>query len=490
MPRLNADTIAYATNVVACPYRPEAHGIGIVHLGLGAFHRAHQAWYTHGALASSAGDWRIASVSFRSVEISEALTEQDGFFTLAECDRLGAQLSIIGSIAEAYSLLTARQGVLDILVAQSTKIITITATEKAYCLAASLAEIDEGHDAIQHDIKDMETAISLPGFITLALEKRRTAGQSGLTILSCDNIPQNGQATRVSVLGVARLYDAGLADWIERHCAFPSSMVDRITPAVQAEALTDIESQTGLSDKAALLTERFSQWVIEDDFPFGRPDWAAAGAILVRDVTPFEEMKLRMLNGTHSLLAYAGHLAGKETIRDCMDDPAFKDLAKRHMDRAAASLSPSSDIDISTYAASLMNRFNNPNIRHETYQIAMDGSQKMPPRIFEPAMQLCSEGKPIDTMAFAMAVWLKYTQGLTDAGEKYPLRDPRETQLSQAVSCCSTGTELYEAALTLEGLIPADLAGNIRWRRHVVTALDLLFEQGASQAIKHFIHNT
>ncbi|MCP1168825.1 mannitol dehydrogenase family protein, partial [Limimaricola sp. ASW11-118] len=246
------------------------------------------------------------------------------------------------------------------------------------------------------------------GLLVEALRRRRGAGRAPFTVLCCDNLPENGALLRGGVLGFARRVDPEFADWISAEVAFPSSMVDRITPAATDDTRALARRLTGYEDAAAIETEPFCQWVIEDRFPQGRPDWEAGGAIFVEDVAPFERMKLRMLNGAHSLIAYAGFVAGHTLVRDAMASAALAALVRRHIAAAARTLGPLPGIDLAAYGAELAARFANPAIAHETYQIAMDGSQKLPQRIFGPAWDAQQAGRDLRPFAFATAAWARY----------------------------------------------------------------------------------
>ncbi|MCY4333878.1 MAG: mannitol dehydrogenase family protein [Litoreibacter sp.] len=281
-------------------FDPSKCGTGIVHIGPGAFHRAHQAVYTEDAMAQDGGDWRIIGVSPRSTSVADALEAQSGRYTLVTRGAEGTRYRVIQSIAGALALTHGVQPVFDHLIAPQTKIVSLTVTEKAYRSDAPMIAL-----------------------LLDALDHRRAAGLAPFTLLSCDNLPDNGAFLRKLVLDAATIRNAALADWIEEYCRFPSTMVDRITPAATPALEAEVAEQTGWADRMPVETEDFSQWVIEDDFVDGRPAWEVAGAELVKDVRPYEKMKLRMLNGAHSMLAYAGHLADLRYVRDVMSEPVL-----------------------------------------------------------------------------------------------------------------------------------------------------------------------
>ena len=357
-------------------YTPGDHGIGIVHLGLGAFHKAHEAAYTDTALAQGGGDWRIAGVSLRSPEPAAQLGPQNGLFTLIERSAEGSAARVIGSIAKAWCLGPDRDAVLAALTDPRTRIVSTTVTEKGYGIDRATGGVDPSHPAIAADLATPDAPIGVAGLLVWALEARRADGVPPFTVLCCDNLPENGKMLRGLLVGFARRATPDMADFIAEEVAFPSTMVDRITPAVTEATQEAAREMTGREDHAAIETEAFSQWVIEDEFPAGRPAWEAAGAMFVSDVRPYEEMKLRMLNGAHSMLAYAGFLSGCRHVSEVMADPALTALVRRHLEAAAATLPALPGVDFKAYAEALVARFSNPHLKHETYQIAMDGTEE------------------------------------------------------------------------------------------------------------------
>lgn len=465
-------------------YDPAAHGCGIVHLGLGAFHRAHQAAMTDTALAAAGGDWRIAAVSLRSRALAKAMAPQNGLYTLIERGPEGTSARVIAAIGRVIAADPA--ATLAALSDPMVRIVTLTVTEKGYGIDRATRAPDPRDPAVAADLVTPGAPSGVLGLLVAALGRRRAAGIAPFAVLSCDNLPGNGALLRDGVLGFAGQTDPGLADWIAEAVAFPSSMVDRITPAPTAETLAEAERQTGCTDLAAVETEPFVQWVIEDRFPEGRPAWEAAGAIFVADVAPYERMKLTMLNGSHSMLAYAGLLAGHRHVRDVMADPALARLVARHMAAAAALLPPLPGIDLEVYSAALRARFANPAIAHETRQIAADGTQKLPQRIFAPACQALDRGRDPAPFAFAFATaaWMRYALGTTDEGTPYPLADPREAEIRAALAGVPREAQAVSAALHgLPGLIPGALRDSPSWREAVAAALQPMLAGGMVAAI-------
>jgi fructuronate reductase len=465
-------------------YERDAHGIGIVHIGLGAFHRAHQAVYTDDALALSGGDWRIQGISLQGTGAADALQPQNGLYTLLVRGVADTQARIVGSLGGVIAAVRDRDAAIAALVRPQTRIVSLTVTEKAYGIDRRSRKVQALHPAISHDLEHFNEPIGAIGMLVKALRQRRADGTAPFTVLCCDNLPDNGHLIRAGVIDFAARLDPDLADWITREVAFPSSMVDRITPAPTAATLADARDKTGFTDLAAVETEPFSQWVIEDNFPGGRPDWGAAGALLVKDVAPYERMKLRMLNGAHSLIAYLGHVAGAAYVRDVMRDEGMASLVNRHLRDASATLAPLPGIDFSAYAQALVERFSNPAIAHETYQIAMDGTEKMPQRIFAPAVECLQQGRSARTFALAVAVWMRYCLGVTDCGTSYALRDPREAEI---LACIADQREspqaLADALFSLQDFFPEGLRSALLWRAEVVTILSMLLQHGVRAAI-------
>jgi fructuronate reductase len=452
--RLSAKSLP--TNGAAWPdYTPESHKAGILHLGLGAFARAHIAAYTDAALSASGGDWRIVGVSLRGTDVAGALNAQDGRYTLIvrgaeDCCR------VIGSVARVLSGPSVGRDVLDEMVRPDCRIVSITVTEKGYGILRT-GGCDPDHAAVRSDLANPSNPAGVLGLLAFGLKRRREGASPPFTVLCCDNLPDNGRLLRSAVIDFAqRAFDDELACYIADEVAFPSAMVDRITPRATPQTWMDAESATGCEDLAAIETEAFSQWVIEDRFPAGRPAWEAMGATFTDSVSPFEKMKLRMLNGSHSMLAYSGFLAGKTYVRDVMADAGLNRLVRRHL-RAAAKTLPPVAIDISDYAQALVERFSNPAIAHATHQIAADGTEKMPQRIFMPAIETLESGGDVSSFAFATAAWMRYGLGYRDTGEPYSVIDPRAEDIAAAVSGASDAREIFNAYAGMSALLPSAL---------------------------------
>ncbi|WP_380058317.1 mannitol dehydrogenase family protein [Falsihalocynthiibacter sp. SS001] len=474
------------SNVKPLEYTPSDHDVGIVHLGIGAFHRAHQAAYTDRVLAEIGGDWRITGVSLRSTQVADALNAQDGrYWLVTRSDQQGGapEFREIGSVANVLANQYGTAPIIDALVNSKTCVVSLTITEKAYGVDVATGNLNPGDPQISHDLSDPENPTGAIGLIVHALKLRRAADVPPFTVMSCDNLPHNGAIVRAAVVEFAKRVDPDLAVWISENVTFPATMVDRITPASTDALLQEVEQAVGACDNAAVETEPFCQWVIQDDFCNARPEWERVGALLVQDVEPYEKMKLRMLNGTHSMLAYAGYLSGCRYVRDVMAEPDLAVLVEAHMKAASATLAPLEGLDFASYTQELLRRFRNPNIAHETYQIAMDGSQKMPQRIFEPALDAQNSGADTRAFAFATASWLRYTSGKLDYGESFALRDPREAELLAANAKGDESAEgIVAAVFALPNLVPAALAEG-EFAENLRQYLDEIMHNGIKSAI-------
>lgn len=462
-------------------YDRDAAGVGIVHIGLGAFMRAHLAVYTDDALAAAGGDWRITAIGLRSRDAIDQLNDQNGLYTLLVRDAETAG-RVIGSIADAIHAPSDPEAVLATLAAPSTRIVSITITEKGYGIDPATGGLDVKVPAIAADLaSDLSVPQSAVGLIVAGLARRRAQGTGPFTALSCDNLPENGHILKRLVLDFARRRDGDLADWIAANASFPATMVDRITPPQTEKTLADARGLVGADDRAAIETEPFSQWVIEDDFCAGRPAWEKGGAVMVTDVRAYERMKLVMLNGTHSMLAYAGHVAGHKFVRETMADPDLKRLIDRHMRTAATTLDAVPGIDLDQHREALLARFANPTIDHPTYQIAMDGTQKMPTRIFDATLAAIDKGTDTKSFAFATAAWMAYVKGAIDGA--YAIRDPREAELLSEARSAASPEALLNALFALPGFVPDALKSQVDFRENVFSRLRVMLEDGMRAAI-------
>ncbi|MGN6537071.1 MAG: mannitol dehydrogenase family protein, partial [Mesorhizobium sp.] len=323
-------------------------------------------------------------------------------------------------------------------------------------------------------------------FIVEAIAHRRAAGVRPFTLLSCDNLPANGRTLKRVVSRFAALRDADLGPFVAGEIACPSTMVDRIVPATTDADRAAVSRTLGMEDAWPIMTEPFSQWVIEDDFPAGRPAWEMAGATFVSDVDPYELMKLRLLNGSHSTLAYLGYLAGHETVSDTMAAPGFATLVRSMMDEEVTPTLPRlPGIDIEAYKADLLARFRNPALRHRTWQIAMDGSQKLPQRLLGTIRDRIAAGVPFTRLALGVAAWIRYAAGSDEKGARIDVRDPLAETMRKRAQGCTSAAELAAAFLKMEQVFGTDLSANASFAAVVEAALTSLVRDGAAATVAH-----
>ncbi|WP_207479267.1 mannitol dehydrogenase family protein [Arenibaculum pallidiluteum] len=485
--RLHPDRLGSLPADVARPrYDRASLGTGIVHLGIGAFHRAHQAVYTEDAMAAQPGAWGISGVSLRSPDTRDALEPQGGLYTVAVRDAAGERLRVVGSVTELLVAPEDPEAVLVRLSRPEVRIASLTVTEKGYCHDPATGALDEDHPGIRHDLAEPHRPQTAPGFLIEALDRRRREGLAPFTVLSCDNLPNNGETAARILRRFAELRDPAFGRWFEDNVACPSSMVDRIVPATIDEDRASVARGLGLEDAWPVMTEPFTQWVIEDRFSAGRPAWEEVGAELVKDVRPYEHMKLRLLNGSHSCIAYLGYLGGHATVSDTMADPAYARLIRGLMDQEVTpTLHVPPGADLGRYKAALIERFRNPALKHRTWQIAMDGTQKLPQRLLGTIRERLAANQPIDRLALGVAAWMRYVTGRDERGEAIDVRDPMAPRL--AAIAAEAGTDpaaLVRGYLALREVFGDDLPRSPAFAEPVTAALGRLFAQGARRTVE------
>ncbi len=487
LPRLSSGTLAQISAGVTLPgYDRDGLRIGIVHLGLGAFVRGHMAVYTDDVLAMVPGDWGIAGVSLQRPDQRDHLAPQGGLYTTLERDGAGVRARIIGSLRQLLVAPENPDAVVAAMADAGCRIVSLTVTEKGYCHNPATGKLNADHPDIVHDLANLTAPRTAVGLIVAALVRRREAGLMPFTVLCCDNLPHNCTLLAGLVRDFAALRDASLADWIAANGAFPSTMVDRIVPATTDADIQAAAAATGLFDAAPVSHEPFRHWVIEDRFVGGaRPAWERAGAQLVGDVAPYEHMKLRLLNGAHSALAYLGYLAGHETIPDTVADPVFAAYVERlWSDEIIPVVPPPPGVTLAEYAAELHARFANTAVRHRTWQIAMDGSQKLPQRLLSTIRDRLAHGLPIPLLAMAVAAWIRYVGGTDDAGQPIDVRDPLAQQLREVFEKAGPNpAEQARALIHVQAVFGSDLPQSDIFIQAVSTAARSLVALGARSAL-------
>lgn len=456
----------------------------IVHFGFGAFHRAHQALLTNRVLNEKGGDWGICEISLFSGDVlMSQLRAQDHLFTVLEKGAEGNQAIVVGAVHECLNAkLDSLAAIIEKFCEPQVAIVSLTITEKGYCIDPATGKLDMHNTRILHDLENPTEPHSAPGILVEALHRRRERGLPPFTVLSCDNIPDNGHVVKNAVLGMAQKRSAELAGWIDAHVSFPGTMVDRIVPAATETSLAEITQELGVEDPCAISCEPFIQWVVEDNFVAGRPEWEAAGVQMVKDVLPWEQMKLRMLNGSHSFLAYLGYLAGYAHINECMEDASFREAARRVMLNEQAPTLRITDVDLTAYADSLIDRFANPALQHRTWQIAMDGSQKLPQRMLDGIRVHLERKSAWPLLALGVAGWIRYVSGTDERGDAIDVRDPLSDKIQSLVKA-SSEVERVNALLTLSEVFGQDLLHNSVFVDAVNEAYQRLTRDGARQAV-------
>ena len=458
---------------------------GIVHLGPGAFFRAFNAVYTADAMQADPGDWGIVAVSLKSPTARDQMVPQDGAYTSVTLGPDGAEARVIGSVCDVLVAPEDPEAVLKVMSAPETRIVSLTVTEKGYAHEPATGRLNMDHPDIAHDLTGALPR-SAVGFLVAALARRKASGLAAFTVLTCDNLPSNGPLLRGLVLDFARARDAELAGWIADQVAFPATMVDRITPATTPEDIAALEIAQGWHDPACVQHEPFRQWVIEDHFPTGRPAWDKVGAQMVRSVEAHETMKLRCLNGTHSTLAYLGYLGGYNTIADTVADPAYAALCdKLWAEEIVPTLEQPEGEDLAAYCAALLDRYRNPAIRHRTWQIAMDGSQKLPQRILGTLADTLAAGRSAPGLVLAVAGWMRYVGGVDETGAAIDVRDPLADRLKAAWDGADSPSDKAAALLAIRDIFPADLAAALQ--TPVTQALTALLDKGARATVTELV---
>mgnify|MGYP001002963791 FL=1 len=460
----------------------------IVHLGFGAFHRAHQSVYTDILAAEHGSDWGYCEVNLIGGEQQIAdLKQQDNLYTVAEMSADAWTARVVGVAKRAlHAQVDGLETVLDAMCEPQVAIVSLTITEKGYCHSPATGELMLDHPLIVADLQNPHQPQSAAGVIVEALSRRKAAGLPPFSVMSCDNMPENGHVTRNVVCAYARTVDAALARWIEENVTFPSTMVDRIVPAVTAETLEKIEQLTGVRDPAGVACEPFRQWVIEDNFVAGRPAWEKAGAELVSDVVPFEEMKLRMLNGSHSFLAYLGYLAGYQHINECMEDEHYRRAAHALMLREQAPTLKVEGVDLAHYADLLIARYSNTALRHRTWQIAMDGSQKLPQRMLDSVRWHLVHQQPFPLLALGVAGWMRYVGGVDEQGNAIEVSDPQLAAIQSAVNSSAEGESRVKALVGIEAIFGKELPQEAVFVDAVMNAYQMLLQKGAKATVAQY----
>jgi mannitol 2-dehydrogenase len=457
---------------------------GIVHVGVGGFHRAHQAMAVDRLLSlGRADDFAICGVGLlpQDGRIADVLAGQDYLYTLMlKQPDGGREAQVIGSIVDFLLAPQNPEAVIERMARPETRIVSLTVTEGGYNVDPTTGEFLAEEASVQHDIAHLDTPLTVFGFVTAALARRRAAGTAPFTVLSCDNLPHNGTVARSSFTAFARLVDPDLGDWIAEHVAFPSSMVDRVTPVTADTDREDLRDRFGIDDQWPVVAEPFFQWVIEDHFPAGRPPFDLAGAELVGDVAPYEAMKLRCANCTHQAICYFGTLLGYRYGHQALQDPRILRLVRRYLsEEALPSLTPIEGVDFAGYAAQVVERFSNPEIADTLARIRAFGSDRIPKWLLPVVRDNLTAGRSVKMSAATCASWARYHEGLDEQGEPIDIVDRLHDQLAQTAKAQQEHPTAFIENRELFG----DLVDDPRFRQPYLATLQALHSGGVAEAL-------
>ncbi|MEN0000450.1 MAG: mannitol dehydrogenase family protein [Pseudomonadota bacterium] len=485
IPLRNA-TLDQVPSAIKTPdYHRNGLSAGIVHIGLGNFHRAHQAWYLHRLMERGlAHDWAIVGAGVRAADAKqrERLLAQDCLTTLIELDPSGKSAEIVGSMVDFIPVEPDNRALVARMAQPDIRIVSMTVTEGGYFIDPATGDFDAQHPDVLHDAAHPQSPRTAFGAIVSALKLRRDAGTGPFTALSCDNLQGNGAILRRAVVSLARASDPELAAWIDAHCTFPNSMVDCIVPATGPAELA-LARGLGIDDQAPVTHENFRQWVIEDQFCAGRPDWDRVGATFSADVADYEAMKLRVLNGGHQIVSIAGDLLGIETISGTLADVGIKRLFRQTMiDEVLPNVKPTPDIAPRTYLDLIERRFSNPEIIDTTRRVAFDGSSRQPGFIVPSIRDALAQGQPIEGLALVSALWMRYCLGVREDGSEILPNDPAAESLKLVAQRALSNPQAWIAQERYYG----DLVAHERFRTAFVHAAETLKAVGVRRTLEQF----
>ena len=457
----------------------------IMHFGPGAFFRSFVASLIDEVNQKDVENWGIIAVSLHSEDSFNKLAGQDFVFNALSMSSTKKRVRKISSISDFMVAKKDGQSVLDALLDEKIEIVSLTITEKGYHYNSDKKELDFSNQNIINDLENLENPKTAVGFLVAGLRDRYLNGKVPFTILSCDNLPNNGAVVKKIILDFAQKIDLSFAKWISKEVCFPSSMVDRITPATKDQDIINFAEEYGVYDPALVIHEEFSQWIIEDKFSSARPNFELAGIQMVSNVELHEKMKLRCLNGTHSALAYLGYLAGFNTIAECVSDDSLLNYIHYLWEKEIIpTLETPEGENLNDYSSKLLERYQNPAIEHRTWQIAMDGSQKLPQRILETVNDLLKQQKNFQGLALAIAAWIKYVTGIDLNGATIDVRDPLANDFVKIAKKSKTREQYVDSILNLSKVFPANLRESSAFRIEIQNSYKLLEKYGSLVSVK------
>ena len=460
---------------------------GIVHFGVGGFHRAHQAMVLDDLMAQGlANDWGIVGVGVREADLAmkEALIPQDCLYTLTTKDMSAQSTRIIGSIIDFLYAPENPEAVLSLLADERIRIVSLTITEGGYNFDQITGEFLWSNEAVADDVNHLESPQTVFGFLTEGLRRRKEAGIEPFTVMSCDNIQGNGHLAKKMFVSFATRVDEGLAQWMSSSVAFPNSMVDRITPVTTPDNIQEAHRITGLEDSWPVVSETFFQWVLEDNFPTGRPPFEKAGVQLVEDVEPYELMKLRLLNASHQALAYFGYLKGYRLAHDAVNDPDIQTLLRRYMaEEATPTLRPVPGVDLAKYHDTLIERFTNAEVKDTVARLAAESSDRIPKWLVPVINERLEQGGDVTLSAAIVASWARYAEGVDEHGEPIDVVDNLKSEVMASAKLHDDDLLAFVRNEKLFG----DLATKEGFTTPYLATLATLREHGSAKALKDVV---
>ncbi len=486
--KLSRQTLADLPASIAKPgYDPAAISAGILHVGMGNFHRAHQAVYLDDLIAlGGSDDWGILGAGVMEYDAKQraALMEQDCLYTVVEMDAGGDSARVIGAMAGFVPVEDGQAAILKAMADPAIRIVSLTVTEGGYFVNPATGTFDPSNPQIQADIARPDHPTTIFGAIVAGLRARRDAGEVPFTVMSCDNVPHNGKVCRAAVVGIARAQDPALADWIEANVAFPNGMVDRITPATTPARQAGLLKDTGLDDQRPVFCETFRQWVLEDNFTAGRPAFEKVGVEFVPDVTPYEHMKIRILNGGHALIAYAGHLMGCERADQAMTHPLVGGfMEKVERTEILPILPPVPNTVLADYLELIKTRFSNPRVEDQIRRLCLDGSNRQPKFIVPSAADCIEAGRGVSGLALASALWCRYCYGVDEQGVAIEPNDPSWDRLVERAHAAKDDPLEWLTMVDIYG----DVASNEAFRAAFSDWLNKLWKNGTKATLEEYL---